>query len=234
MDNRIKKIARNVLNRDRQITKLLKINSEGFLKDISGVVHVGANTGQEREIYNSYGLAVIWVEPIPEIFEQLKNNIKGYKNQQAFKALITDVENKKYEFHISNNHGASSSIYELKHHKDIWPHISYQESISMNSITLTSLFRRELIDITKYQALIMDTQGSELLVLKGSLPILKSFKYIKTEVADFESYIGCCQLKEMRDFMSEHGYKEYRCRKFAQRAKGGNYYDIIFKSDNKN
>ena len=232
MDIGFNTITRKVLNSGKLITKLLGKNPERFLKDISGVVHVGANTGQERKIYNSYRLDVIWVEPIPDIFEQLKNNIKGYKNQQAFKALITDVENKKYELHIASNNGASSSIYELKHHKDIWPHVSYQKSISMNSITLTSLFSRELIDSTKYQALVMDTQGSELLVLKGSLPILKNFKYIKTEVADFESYDGCCQLKEMRDFMIEHGYKEYHCNKFAQREKGGSYYDIIFESDN--
>lgn len=104
----------------------------------------------------------------------------------------------------------------------------------MNSITLTSLFKRKLIDIAKYQALIIDTQGSELLVLKGSLPILNKFKYIKTEVADFESYDGCCQLPEMIDFMTEHGFKEYSRDKFTQRTEGGSYYDIIFKkTDNK-
>lgn len=37
-----------------------------------GVVHVGANLGQERELYEHYGLNVLWVEPIPEVFEQLK------------------------------------------------------------------------------------------------------------------------------------------------------------------
>ncbi len=99
----------------------------------------------------------------------------------------------------------------------------------MNSVTLTSLFKNESIDATKYQALIMDTQGSEMLVLKGSVPLLENFKYIKTEVADFESYDGCCQLHEMIEFMTEHGFKEHDRTKFSQRAQGGSYYDITFK-----
>ncbi len=212
-----------------RFNKIFGKNPERFLTEVSGVVHVGANIGQEREIYNQFGLNVIWIEPIPNVFEQLKNNLKGYNNQQAIQALITDVENKTYEFYIANNNGASSSIYELKDHKDIWPDINYTKSISLNSITLTSLFKRESIDASKYQALIMDTQGSELLVLNGSLPILKHFKYVKTEVADFESYKGCCTLSQMRDFMFENGYKESARKIFAISAKGGKYYDIIFK-----
>lgn len=119
MGNYYSKIANFVLKLGSIIKRLLKSNPDKFLKDISGVVHIGANTGQERERYNNYGLAVIWVEPIPDIYERLKDNVKEYKNQQAFRALITDVDDNKYEFHIANNNGASSSIYELKHHKDI-------------------------------------------------------------------------------------------------------------------
>jgi FkbM family methyltransferase len=228
------KIAKLVLKIGRKIKRLLISNPDKFLKDISGVVHIGANTGQERERYNNYGLTVIWVEPIPDVYERLKQNIKPYNKQLAFQALITDVDDHNYEFHIANNNGASSSIYELKHHRDIWPDINYQKSISIKSTTLTSLFKKKSIDMTKHQALIMDTQGSELLVLKGAIPILNRFKYIKTEVADFESYDGCCQLPEIIDFMTEHGFIEYSRNKFAQRTGGGSYYDIIFENmDNK-
>lgn len=223
MKNLFNKITKKIFN------QLFEKNNEKFLKKISGVVHVGANIGQEREIYNQYGLSVIWIEPIPQVFEQLKSNIKEYKHQQAVQALITDIDNKEYEFHIANNNGASSSIFELKDHRNIWPSVDYQESILLKSTTLTSLFKKELLDISKYQALIMDTQGSELLVLKGSLPILKHFNYIKTEVADFESYEGCCTLYQMVDFMLEHGYTEYSRKIFAQNIKVGKYYDIVFK-----
>ncbi len=76
---------------------------------------------------------------------------------------------------------------DLKQHKDIWPHVHYTAAIPLTGTTLTALLEREKIDLSNYQALILDTQGSELLVLKGAVAILKNFKYIKTEVADFES-----------------------------------------------
>jgi FkbM family methyltransferase len=202
---------------------------DSFLTQVSGVVHVGANTGQERELYRSCGLRVIWVEPIPEVFEQLSFNIRKFDTQRAFQALVTDVDDKEYEFHIANNGGQSSSIFSLGKHTDIWPDVHYNQSVILKSTTLASLFSRENLDSSDYQALIMDTQGSELLVLRGSLPILGNFLFIKTEVADFESYEGCCQLSDFNKFMIEHGYREFSRSKFAARAEGGSYFDIVYK-----
>jgi FkbM family methyltransferase len=81
---------------------------------VSGVVHVGANLGQEREVYAALGLDVVWIEPIPEIFAQLKENVQGFPNQLAIEALVTDIDDKEYVFHIANNDGASSSILAFK------------------------------------------------------------------------------------------------------------------------
>lgn len=213
----------------RPFKKAFRKDPDRFLREISGVVHVGANLGQERKLYRSHDLSVIWVEPIPEAFARLNDNIRGFINQRAFQALVTDVDDKEYEFHIANNDGESSSILELKQHKDIWPDVRYTTTLRLRSMTLASLFFREGVDASKYQALIMDTQGSELLVLQGSLPILSRFRFIKTEVADFESYEGCCQLSQLNEFMTEHGYKEFSRRKFASRAEGGNYFDVVYK-----
>ncbi|WP_143594022.1 FkbM family methyltransferase [Synechococcus sp. BO 8801] len=62
----------------------------------------------------------------------------------------------------------------------------------LKSTTLPSLLKVHQLDERDYQALIMDTQGSELLVLKGAIPVLKALPFIKTEVPDFEAYTGCC------------------------------------------
>lgn len=213
----------------RKIKQGFQRSPNDFLNDISGVIHVGANSGQERELYKSLGLHVIWIEPIPNVYQQLEKNLKNYKNQIPLKALITNEEDKEYEFYIANNNGASSSIYNLKDHKDIWPDIIIQESITLKSTTLPSLLEKESINPSQYEGLIMDTQGSELLVLKGSLPILSNFKYIKTEVADFEAYEGCCTLSQIDSFMQANGFKEFSRREFAQSPKGGKYYDVTYK-----
>lgn len=225
----MKKMIADNLNRFASlIKKIFRKDPDKFLKKVSGVVHVGANSGQERDLYNTLGLNVIWIEPIPELFTQLKANINDFKSQLAFQALITDVDDKEYIFHIANNYGASSSILELKQHIDIWPGVRYTKSELLKSITLATLFNREEIDANIYQALIIDIQGSELHVLRGSLPILQNIKFIKVEVPDFESYEGCCQLSDISSFMVENGYKEFSRNKFASRAEGGSYFDIVY------
>jgi FkbM family methyltransferase len=200
-----------------------------YLRFVSGVIHVGANTGQERECYKDFGLRVLWVEPIPRVYEELEANLIAFPKQRAVQALVTDKDNETYEFHIANNNGESSSIFELKEHKDIWPGVVYEETISLQSKTLTSLLQDENIDPSSFDALVMDTQGSELLVLKGGWPILKNFHYVKTEVADFESYAGCCRLEDLDQFMRTHGFREFSRHAFAHRDGGGTYYDITYK-----
>lgn len=217
----IKKTLHRVGSKRRKI-------SDEFLRNVSGVIHVGANTGQERELYGKLNLRVIWIEPIPEIFQTLQTNLRVFPNQRAIQGLITDYDDREYPFHVSDNNGESSSVLNLKHVTDIWPSLNYTSTVLLKSTTLASLFEREQIDPLHYQALIIDTQGSELLVLKGSVPVLHNFNYIKTEVADFESYAGCCQLADINSFLARHGYAEISRHKFASRPGGGNYFDIIY------
>ena len=59
-----------------RLKSALREDSDRFLKKVKGVIHVGANTGQEMELYAKYKLPVVWIEPIPEVFETLKQNPK--------------------------------------------------------------------------------------------------------------------------------------------------------------
>ena len=199
-----------------------------MLRKASGVIHVGANSGQHRKIYGKYALPVVWIEPIPEVFQMLKENLQTHPRQSAYQYLVTDRDDTEYVFHVANNAGKSSSILDLKLHKDIWPEVAYDRTITLRSTTLPTLLARERIDAAGYDALIMDTQGSELLVLKGAAPILHGFRFIKTEVADFESYAGCCQLKDLDSFVKQHGFAEISRQRFAQHGQGGGYYDVVY------
>jgi FkbM family methyltransferase len=213
----------------RRLKSLTKKKSNKIFKKVSGVIHVGANTGQEIQLYSKYGLSVVWIEPIPDVFRKLQSNLKGIQGQLAIEGLVTDLDNVEYHFHLANNNGASSSILELNLHKDIWPGVTFEETINLHSKTLPSLLAANHIDPSVYDMLAIDTQGSELLVLKGALPILHNFVYIKTEVPDFEAYKGCCQLKDLQSFLGNHGYSEISRHQFASHPGGGNYYDIIYK-----
>jgi FkbM family methyltransferase len=200
------------------------------LKSARGVIHVGANTGQEREVYDRHGLAVFWVEAIPSVFADLKLNVAGLPRQRCANALVTDEDGREFAFHIAGNNGASSSILDLADHRDIWPDVSYVEDIKLVSVTLPTLLRLEGVEATQYDVLMLDTQGSELLVLKGAAPLLHGFQYIRTEAADFESYVGCARREEITDFLAGYGFKEWAVAPFAERRNGGGqYYDILYR-----
>lgn len=203
-----------------------------FLKEVSGVIHIGANIGQERFLYDEHGLEVVWVEPIPEVFEVLTENLADFEKQRAYQSLITDKDDEEYDFYIANNFGASSSILDFNLHSEIWPNVEYVRSMTLKSQTLYSFIEKEGIDLDTYEALIMDTQGSELLVLQGTGNLLDSFNFIQTEAPDFESYTGCCQLKELEDYLSVYGFRERSRNRFA-RLEGdrGSYYDIVFEKE---
>jgi len=76
-----------------QARSMLKTDPDRFLQKVSGVIHVGANAGQERELYAKLGLRVIWIEAIPEVFEKLKANVENFPRQRALKCLVTDQDN---------------------------------------------------------------------------------------------------------------------------------------------
>lgn len=199
-----------------------------FLKKISGVIHIGANIGHEINLYDQFSLKVFWVEPIPKIFNVLENNIAPFPLQKAVKNLLSDVDGQDIEFKIANNDGCSSSMLDIAQHADIWPEVHFTESIKLKTLTLNTLVKQQKLEMNDYQALVMDTQGTELLVLKGASEVLRNFKYIKTEAPDFEAYAGCCLVNDLTAFLDGQGFKELSRAKFAERAKGGTYYDVIY------
>ena len=217
---------KGILRRTRLIDRK---GFNGFLRGVSGVIHVGAHTGQERDLYAQYGLRVLWVEPLAELFDALNKNLVDYPDQRGLQCLVTDQDDHEYPFHVASNAGASSSLLELNLHKDVWPDVTYTRTVSIRSKTLVTLLKDEHIDPSVYDALVMDTQGSELLVLKGAIPLLENFEYIKTEVADFEAYKQCCQLADIEMFLSEYGYREYARKAIAQHPRGGGYYDVVYR-----
>lgn len=202
---------------------------DAYLKRVHGVIHVGASIGQERDLYAQHNLHVAWIEPLPDVFPRLLANIERFPRQKAYRYLVTDQEGREYTFHVSSNNGESSSILEFAQGKDFWPQISFSPELTLTSTTLAALVRKENIDIGKHEALVMDTQGSELLVLKGAVELLPGFKYIKTEAADFEIYQGCCRLGDLTAFLAKYGFVRERIERSAcDRAR--NCYEVLYRN----
>jgi len=197
-----------------------------------GLIHVGANAGQERLLYEDHDLTVFWVEPIPKVFAELETNIASMPLQRCARALVAEEDGQELVFNISSNGGASSSILDLAGHRDIWPDVVYVEQLKLRSTTLPTLIAAEGIDVGQHDMLVLDTQGSELLILKGAASLLHGFQYIKTEVADFESYVGCAKRDEITQFLANYGFAEFAEEQLAERRTGGRYFDILYRRAN--
>lgn len=201
--------------------------AEVLPSNCTGVVHVGGSVGQERDIYQAKGLDVLWFEPIPISFHHLKTNISAYPKQRAFQLAATDEDDKTYEFYVTSNMD-SSSLLHLAEHRSEWSHISCTQTIQVAGITLDTFFKRNSFNPFNFQALVLDTQGSELKVLKGATELLSTVQFIEVEVADFEIYTGCALLEEMQIFMDDRGFNEklritYPCTHIK-----GNCYEIVY------
>jgi FkbM family methyltransferase len=199
-----------------------------FLRKVNGLIHIGANIGQERAIYAEYDLRVAWVEPIPDVFEQLCQNLKPFPKQRAYRYLLAGENGREYTFHIMDNGGVSSSILPLAKHLEMWPEVGYEKEIKICGTTFGTFIEKEQLRLADYQALVLDTQGSELMILKGVDNFLSYVRFIKVEVADFESYVGCCQLPEMNEFMRDRGFRERERKRFESLRGVGSYYDVTY------
>ena len=207
---------------------LHNIKRDHFSNNSFGIIHLGASSGQERFLYNELDLDVIWVEAIPEVASTMLDNIKDYPKQIGYQALLTDKVGEQYDFKITNN-SCSSSIFDLALHLEAHPHVYQSDTINLTSTTLPQLINEQHIDISKYKVLLLDTQGSELLILQGAESILSNFDIIITEVSDFESYRGCPNVKEMSFYLHKMGFLEEK-RELLVGTPVGDCYDILYKN----
>lgn len=186
------------------------LETNAFLCGAKGVVHIGANSGQECQLYGAMELPAIFVEPLNGTFQELQLQAAQYPNQKAFQYLLTDLDGKEYDFGIANNDGQSSSIFEFGDHVKIWPSVKYVDRVKLTSTTFKTMIEREGIDLSLYDALVMDVQGAELLVLQGAGELLEAFRWIRCETADFEVYRGCCQMRDLDEYLGARGFRRVK------------------------
>ena len=215
----------------RRLLRRLTPGPDRFLGAVRGVIHVGANRGRERFDYQRLGLSVLWVEAIPEVARALADTLAAFPRQRVLSYLLADVDDEELTLNIASNRGASSSILPLKAHAELWPDVEFVDRLTLRSATLPGMLAREGIAASDYDALVLDTQGAELRILEGAVPILAQFAFIQAEVADFEAYAGCPRVADLERFMRTHGFSEQARRRFAGRAGIGNYYDIVYRRE---
>jgi FkbM family methyltransferase len=181
------------------------------LAKAKGVLHLGAHKGQEADIYQWFGKKVIWIEAIPKIFDQLKDNLCFYKNQEAYCLLLGDMDNLKKSFFISNNDSVSSSLFKFskntlegKYFSDT--KLKIQDEIILEMSKLDSFVKKNNINISEYNHWIVDLQGAELLALKGAENSLKFCDSLLIEVSKVDIYENGVLWPELKDWLMKRNF----------------------------
>jgi FkbM family methyltransferase len=172
-------------------------------EDVTGIIHVGAHHGQELESYiNTFGSVFIhWFEPLPHVFNILKQNTLHYNKSLLYPFALGDKKETIEMFVDSGNDGQSSSLMKPIGHIEIFPHITFDKKQHVHVKTLDSFC------INDSNMLVLDTQGYELKCLLGSVNTLKNIKYVFSEFNTVEMYEGCPTFQELNDFMIHQGFK---------------------------
>jgi FkbM family methyltransferase len=202
-----------------------------LLKDARGVIHVGANKGQEAPLYDRYDLPVLWVEADPETAVLLKERIADYPNQTAVCALLSEHPGEEHRFHVADNGGQSSSLLVPKLHTTVWPEVRFTRAVPLISTTLDLLLADLAVAKGQFDILVMDTQGSELLVLKGATCTLASIRGVKAEASDFEAYEGGCKVDELDLWLTSQGFSRYDFEEASSTPGIGSFYEVFYKKD---
>ena len=188
--------------------------SRGIKLDV--IYDIGANEGHwTREIQANcpFELTFFLFEPNPFHNENLKST-----NQQYFNEILSDcVET--VSFYSLN--GTGDSIF-----KEISERYDSVTPLSLKSKMLDDFVREECLPLP--DLIKIDTQGSELNILRGSRGILSSVKFVVLECPILEYNLGAPDINQIIVFMENEGFKPYSIAEFHKNKKILFQLDIIF------
>jgi len=169
---------------------------------VNGVIHVGAHHGQEYEEYiqNFGNINTHWFEPLPSAFEVLSQRLQQQPDCHLYHCALGASNDEVSIWEDSGNDGQSSSLMKPKEHLSQWSHITFDSTRNVQMKTLDSFH------ITDANVLVIDAQGYELEVLKGSTETLKGIDHVFCEVNGIEMYEGCPTPEEIDAFLVSHGF----------------------------
>lgn len=177
---------------------------EKYKVKCTGLLHCGGSYAQERDMYEKLKIPkVLWVEAIPDVFQQMANILMPYANQIPIRACVSDKDNETVTFNISNNEKQSSSFLNLKHHAIIHPEVKYVDRFETQTVRLDTLFGKMNMLIKDVNFINFDLQGVELKALNGMGELLDQIDYCYLEVNKKETYEGCALIYEIDEFLKD-------------------------------
>lgn len=212
----------------RKLWWILRGYENPMLRKCRRILHIGANHGQERDLYARHGLEVLWIEALPEVHSKLAETLLDYPGQKSALALLTDRDGDAVDFHVTSNDGESSSVFRFKRHAEAWPDVKHVHTLKLMSLRLDTLLKKLGYPPDYFDGAVLDVQGAELLVLQGGGVYLDQITWVQCEVVEFEAYEGACRLKELNHFLSAQGFSLVKKLLFSSVKYLGDTYEVFY------
>lgn len=172
------------------LVRAFKVSSKSLL-------HCGAGFVEEANLYRSLGFnKVIWIEALPQIFEESRRRLLDFPEQNIVQAALWD-SSQVMKMNIASNVG-SSSLLRCNRHSEVFPEILFNEIQRVQTRTLDSLD----LPLEDNFFMVLDLQGSELMALRGASQTLQSCSFLYVEASKIELYAGSPTIQEIVDFLS--------------------------------
>ena len=206
--------------------KLSKLKELGF--NPNTILDIGAHTGQFYGwAKNVWPEAFIWMIEANNCHENALKNLVSSNNDRYIIATMGDKE-RKVNFYTRKDkpHTEGASYYKEANYWDI-PQLVME--IPKNLQTLDNIFTEE----SSFDLIKMDTQGSELDIIKGGRNICKKADYILLEVAVVEYNEKAPLENEVISFMKDFNFENFMT--IGEHISNGQTIqkDIVFKNKNK-
>ena len=171
--------------------------------NVRGIIHVGAHYGGEYQEYVDFfgsNTIIHWFEPQKDVFDVLLSNLESKPNNNFYNYGLGSNNEIKQIWTEKENQGESASFSKPKKHLEQYPNINFFES------DYFEIKKLDEFNIQDSNVLVLDVQGFEMEVLKGSTETLKNIDHIFCEINSIEMYEGCPTLSELCEFLSQHGF----------------------------
>lgn len=189
----------------------------------NNIVHVGAHLAEERSEYERSGIlgtgVCIWVEAQPDKAAYCRKLFRDSQQHRVIEALVWSKSNVEMVLNITNE-TASSSVFSLEDHKNIYPEIEVIEKLKKRSSTLFEILPKDI----EIDFMVLDIQGAELEALIGLGDRIKEVKWIYTEVSRRDLYKFGVQYSELNKYLEDRGF----VKKFVEWDRNAGWGDALY------
>jgi FkbM family methyltransferase len=170
------------------------------------IIDIGANCGQfAAAAAHRFPMARIYsFEPVPDVFEKLKQNVKDQPQIQAFNYAVGNNTGKT-RFHRHQYTQASSAL--TLHRDNNHPYFN-QDDVTLIEVELVRLDDiMTQLELAPPVLLKMDVQGYEKEVLDGAQILIRMVDHIALETSLVQLYNDQPLFDEMHAYIKERGFE---------------------------